>query len=401
MAKMGSSSVLQFLIIFLLGITSSGFLLTTFLTANPTTDQMHATPASKNTSGGCIAKIADVMFVLDSSSSVGATNFIKMKLFVKQIIRFFNVDFNYTRIGVMTFSNEPKIWFGLEAYGTEKEIFKAIDNITYLEGGTYTEHALETLRLEGFAHERAGDMAPNIAIVITDGFSHYPEATQIQAEGLRRNGVTLFAVGIGNSTDKTELEGIASTNDVGQKLAYHVDTFDGLRSLESVVAYDTCDVKLNETWLINTTMETVPMTDATVSCRDLIPNCDGYGRDVCSDYEPWARKNCPYFCRMCAGVTYTVPPCQDKVKCSEYGTYVCTKLSMFMWAKENCPVYCGMCSNTTMPPAAFTTTPTTATTTFGCHDVGICKDGSCNVVDYAKDNCQKSCGYCNASFSWF
>ncbi|KAL3865526.1 hypothetical protein ACJMK2_042902 [Sinanodonta woodiana] len=382
MLKVGFSLVMQFLIIFVLGLASSGFVFTSVV--SHTTDQTHAAPTRQNASGGCIAKLADVMFVLDSSSSVGSSNFIKMKLFVKQIIRFFSVDLNYTRIGVMTFSNEPKIWFGLDAYATEKEIFQAIDNITYLEGGTYTEHALETLRMEGFAHERPGDMAPNIAIIITDGFSHYPEATQIQAEGLRRHGVTLFAIGIGNSTDKAELEGIASTDDVGHKLAYQVDTFDGLKRLESVVAYATCEVNLNETWHLNTTMETVTMTEPTVGCRDLIPNCDGYGRDVCSDYEPWARKNCPYFCRFCAGVTYTVPPCQDKVKCSEYGTYVCTKLSMFLWAKENCPVYCGMCRNSTMPPAAFTTTPTTTPTPidlssnhrlvriFILHDSNIC-----------------------------
>ncbi|ESO92336.1 hypothetical protein LOTGIDRAFT_59949, partial [Lottia gigantea] len=52
----------------------------------------------------CREKVADVMFILDSSSSIYVEDHYRHRNFVQNIVRQFNVDSRYTRVGALTFS---------------------------------------------------------------------------------------------------------------------------------------------------------------------------------------------------------------------------------------------------------------------------------------------------------
>lgn len=54
-------------------------------------------------------KRMDIVFLIDSSSSVGKNNFHSELKFVKKFLSDFNVSFNHTRIAIVTFSSKGKI----------------------------------------------------------------------------------------------------------------------------------------------------------------------------------------------------------------------------------------------------------------------------------------------------
>ena len=51
----------------------------------------------------CQTKL-DLAFVIDGSGSVGYKNFLKVKKFLKDIVEFYNVGFDQTRVALITYS---------------------------------------------------------------------------------------------------------------------------------------------------------------------------------------------------------------------------------------------------------------------------------------------------------
>lgn len=54
-------------------------------------------------------KKMDIVFLIDSSSSVGKSNFQSELKFVTKFLSDFNVSFNYTRVSILTFSSHENI----------------------------------------------------------------------------------------------------------------------------------------------------------------------------------------------------------------------------------------------------------------------------------------------------
>lgn len=79
---------------------------------------------------------------------------------------------------------------------------------------------------------------PKLAIVVTDGVSGSKNRTKEQARLAHSAGITLMAVGVGSNTDQQELQDIASDPD--SKYLFHIDTFVGLKMIESMLASSTC-----------------------------------------------------------------------------------------------------------------------------------------------------------------
>ena len=102
----------------------------------------------------CIAKVADIVFVVDTSGSIGRPNFERIKEFIKSVVLTFDVDSRYTRVGLIEFSTTPRIEFKLNEKTNITDLLEAISNITYSGGGTSTSDALELMRVEGFDRYR-------------------------------------------------------------------------------------------------------------------------------------------------------------------------------------------------------------------------------------------------------
>ncbi|CAC5378864.1 unnamed protein product [Mytilus coruscus] len=122
----------------------------------------------------------DLVFLVDSSGSVGSSNFIKVKNFVTNSVT---------------------------------------------SGGTNTGDAFKFVGNNIF-QPSSGDRinARNILVVITDGKSNNHLATIAQANHLKNNNILIIAVGIGSGVSKSELNGMAS----GSSYVLHVEDFNAL-----------------------------------------------------------------------------------------------------------------------------------------------------------------------------
>lgn len=75
-------------------------------------------------------------------------------------------------------------------------------------------------------------------ILITDGQSRDPNATLAVARAARRDGVTIFAVGVGDGVDTGELHAVAT--EPSKDYVLTVDDFTGLAASKDLLAARTC-----------------------------------------------------------------------------------------------------------------------------------------------------------------
>jgi Mg-chelatase subunit ChlD len=187
---------------------------------------------------------ADIVFVLDSSGSVGQANYQKMLQFVKSMASNFPIGSDKVRIGVETFSSRPYTEFNLNKNLDHASVATAIDHISYKSGGTNTGTALKDMYTKMFTApngDRPG--VPNIAIVVTDGRSNNRPSTLAEAAKAKALGIEVFSVGVGAGVDVSELNAIASDPDAGHVMT--VTDFSKLQQIQSAFAAKTCAGMLN------------------------------------------------------------------------------------------------------------------------------------------------------------
>ena len=175
----------------------------------------------------------DVMFVLDSSGSIGEESYQRMREYT----------FNYTegllngnsdsRVGVILYSRSARVEIDLDFLNnnTQEELLERIRNLPYIRPGTNTPEGLCLLK---FRPWRESVSVLRIAIVLTDGMSN-----QLSTNCTSESGgsgtvnstareihsfeppITVFAVGVANFAEE-ELNVIATSPDLVDRL----DSFD-------------------------------------------------------------------------------------------------------------------------------------------------------------------------------
>ncbi|XP_061173470.1 collagen alpha-6(VI) chain-like [Saccostrea echinata] len=188
----------------------------------------------------CSGKPADVLFLLDSSSSISRDDFKKQLTcsFIKSIVSAFDINPHKTAVGVSTFSDDFQSVFHLNEFTSKESIFKAVDNVPYLRGGTDTGNALKNIIDYGFKFARPDVV--HILIVITDGLSRDPFETFLEANKLKKTGGFIFAIGVGPFVDKKELKAMASPPQKDLNFVFNVSTYDALHSIKNLLAIKTC-----------------------------------------------------------------------------------------------------------------------------------------------------------------
>ncbi len=180
----------------------------------------------------CGGKPADIIFLIDSSTSIWGPHFRKQIKFVRNVVEEFDV--RNTRIGVLTFGDFTRVQFDLERYSNRKNLIMAINAIFQSGGGTRTDGALMRAAEIFAAQSRPG--VPHIAILMSDGDSDFPDRTKEQASLLQLMGIHVFAVGIGDNIKETELHNIASQ----ESYIFKASTFDTLTYLKKMLAVKAC-----------------------------------------------------------------------------------------------------------------------------------------------------------------
>ena len=188
----------------------------------------------------CRNKVADVFFLLDSSSSIRIDEFRKQTNAIEDIVNKFDIASTKTRVGVSVFTHKYKSVLNFDSSVNKRETLEKITNIKYVGGGTMTGKALYQVRRYVFNQASIRPGAERILIVFTDGMSIDYERTSAEAKLLQESGVKIFVVGIGPDVDQAELQDIASKP--SNEFVHNFATFDILLAKSGLLTYMACTV---------------------------------------------------------------------------------------------------------------------------------------------------------------
>ncbi|KAF5897624.1 collagen alpha-6(VI) chain-like, partial [Clarias magur] len=151
---------------------------------------------------------ADIVFLVDSSDTIGDTKFGEIRRFLHAFVQGLDIGEQKVRVGLAQFSDQPYQEFLFSADEAMKEdLLRKLLSITYRKGGPKrTGLALDFIRNTYFSQARQ-DIS-KIAVVITDGGSS--DAVQGPAQELRKQGVVVFVVEMGPA-DIAQLQTIANS----------------------------------------------------------------------------------------------------------------------------------------------------------------------------------------------
>uniref|UniRef100_A0A665WII7 Collagen type XXVIII alpha 1 chain n=1 Tax=Echeneis naucrates TaxID=173247 RepID=A0A665WII7_ECHNA len=181
----------------------------------------------------CRESPLELVFVIDSSESVGPENFELVKDFVNALLDRISVSRDATQIGVVLYSHKNMVVVSLQQESRQDDIKTAVKRMPYLGEGTFTGSAIHRAN-QLFQAARPG--VRKVAVVLTDGQADPREVMQFEemAAEAHANGIEMFVIGIVNKTDplfeafQAEMNVIASDPD-----EEHVYLIDDFRTLPS------------------------------------------------------------------------------------------------------------------------------------------------------------------------
>ena len=168
---------------------------------------------------------ADVLVLLDGSSSVKEYDFKQVKEFVKSLVDSYTISENGVRFSVVEYSDKARVVIPLNRFYDGKQLKTEIENIRASGGTSQTDKALETALREGFSLENgARPGAPKTLILVTDGKSAGKTSLRDAVLPLRQSGIVVHVVGIGNEAKDPDVISVAS----GGGYVHQVDKFDDI-----------------------------------------------------------------------------------------------------------------------------------------------------------------------------
>uniref|UniRef100_U3KE61 Collagen alpha-3(VI) chain n=1 Tax=Ficedula albicollis TaxID=59894 RepID=U3KE61_FICAL len=155
--------------------------------------------------------VADIIFLVDSSWSVGKEHFQLVREFLYDVVKALDVGGNDFRFALVQFSGNPHTEFQLNTYPSIQDVLSHIANMTYVGGGAEPGKGLEYLmekHLTKAAGSRASEGVPQVIVVLTDGQPRGDVA--LPSSALNPARVKLFAVGKVEDAVEGELREVAS-----------------------------------------------------------------------------------------------------------------------------------------------------------------------------------------------
>jgi len=174
----------------------------------------------------CSTQMFDLMFVLDSSSSVGDENFKKMLGFVNLASESLSIGQDYVRVGLVTYNSEQQSRILMNECTDNQDLKDRLGDIEYAGRGTMTAAALDFTATEAITYTNGRrPWVPLVTVVITDGRSSDRKNLKSAIMKLLDLGSINFAIGVGEKVNEGELKRIAR----GDTSRYRtVEGFEGL-----------------------------------------------------------------------------------------------------------------------------------------------------------------------------
>ncbi|XP_061633438.1 collagen, type XXVIII, alpha 1b isoform X2 [Phyllopteryx taeniolatus] len=192
----------------------------------------------------CRQSPLELVFVIDSSESVGPDNFEVVKDFVSALVDRASVGQDTTRVGLVLYSHINVAVVSLSQDASRDQVKAAVRSMTYLGEGTFTGSAVhQASRL--FRAARRG--VRKVAVVITDGQADKRDSVSLEsaARETRAAEIEMFVIGVVNTSDplfgefKKELDVMASEPDADH--VYLINDFKTLPALEHKLLSNICE----------------------------------------------------------------------------------------------------------------------------------------------------------------
>ena len=178
--------------------------------------------------------VVDIGFILDSSGSL-ANDYDKEKDFLKTLAATFGVSDQGSRAGVITFSYYTEHSIKLNDYKDVTSFNAAVDKIPLMGSTTRIDKALRLTQKEMFSLANgARPGIPKVLILLTDGSQTQDAGAEDPgdvADELRKDGVNIIVVGIGQGVNTTELDHIAGGD---KDKSFSAASFDELIGIEFI-----------------------------------------------------------------------------------------------------------------------------------------------------------------------
>ena len=186
-------------------------------------------------------RIRYVLFILDTSGSIGSRNFQE----VKEILADLSATLcDHLRVALLTYSSDFNLEFCFKCYNNSNDIFDAIMNTRYRGGATRTTAATRCACQTMLTTECGlpyGVYTPNIDVVyLTDGRPNgHCSGTTLSDElecfhSDKRPNINTYAIGIGWASLDT-VNAMAKVRDPDDAHVFNVDTFEDLKFLFSII----------------------------------------------------------------------------------------------------------------------------------------------------------------------
>uniref|UniRef100_A0A8C5DBC7 VWFA domain-containing protein n=1 Tax=Gouania willdenowi TaxID=441366 RepID=A0A8C5DBC7_GOUWI len=203
----------------------------------PRLKQILSEPVEEVTHGCKGANLADIVFIVEESTSIGHVNFQLIRTFLSSIVSGLVISPDKVQVGLVSYSDEPEVQFYLDTFREKAELLQFINILPYHGGKTNTGAALNFTLDNVFTEQRGSRRGvQKVAVVITEGKSQ-DEVSQAAIK-LRRAGITLYGVGI---RDFNEAEMAEMVSQPLYKHVYTVDSFTRLKPLREILQKNLCN----------------------------------------------------------------------------------------------------------------------------------------------------------------
>ncbi|MGH0126139.1 UNVERIFIED_CONTAM: hypothetical protein FKN15_073539, partial [Acipenser sinensis] len=186
----------------------------------------------------CEIQKADIVFLIDGSTSISSEDFKTMKKFLTAMVINFDIRPNRVQIGVAQYSDSYEKLFYLRSFSDISTFQNQIENISQLLGDTHIANALKNVKdfFTRSAGSRKSEGVEQILVVITDGVAQDKDYVYQAAEDLRQDSITIYALGIGN-IDVYQLIEIAGT----PERKFMVNNFNELETFKTRFVRNICE----------------------------------------------------------------------------------------------------------------------------------------------------------------
>ena len=180
----------------------------------------------------CPSGTRHVLFIVDTSGSIGRTTFNKVRDLLANISEKLC---DRLRVAMMTYNHEINLEFCFNCYTDRRDIFNAIQRVQYRGGQTHTTDATkcacQTMLTTGCGLTH-GRFTPDIDIVyLTDGKHNGPCRNNLNSElncFHRQFNINTYAIAIGEAT-LASVQAMENPRDSGNSHIFNVDNFDDLK----------------------------------------------------------------------------------------------------------------------------------------------------------------------------